>query len=175
MPWTETEIVSDRLTLRPFVDADKPAMVAMRTSEQVYRYLGGPADSDFAQELAGATVGEQWGVFGIIDSMSGATLGSVHLGRERGVLEVSYELLPSAWGKGIAAEAVSALLAWAAIEFGDTVVVAVTQTANARSVALLDRLGFELVRTFEEFDAEQGWFQRDMEPTPGQAEHLAEA
>jgi RimJ/RimL family protein N-acetyltransferase len=166
MPWTETEIATDRLMLRPLVDADKPAIVAMRTSEQVYRYLGGPTGSQFANELADATVGEQWGVFGIIDSMSGAAIGSVHLGRDRGVLEVSDELLPSAWGQGVAAEAVSALLAWAATESGDAEVIAVTQTANSRSVALLERLGFDLVRTFEEFDAEHGYFHRDRQRDP---------
>ena len=164
MAWTNDEIVTERLRLRPFCDADKPAIVAMRTNDEVYRYLGGPAGSDFADELADATVGEQWGVFGIIDLATGAAIGSVHLGPDRrGVLELDYELLPSFWGQGVAAEAVTALLAWAMAELDDTEVIAVTQTANTRSVALLDRLGFVLKHTFEEFDAEQGWFRRDLQ------------
>ena len=162
MAWTDDEIVTDRLTLRPFCDADKPAIVEIRTNDEVYQYLGGPAGPDFADELADATVGEQWGVFCIADSATGEALGSVHLGRDRGLLEVSYELLPSRWGQGIAAEAVAALLTWAATEFGDNEVIAVTQTANTRSVVLLERLGFVLQRTFDEFEAEQGWFSRPL-------------
>ena len=83
MAWTNDEIVTERLRLRAFCDADKPSIVAMRTNEEVYRYLGGPAGLGFADELADATVGEQWGVFGIIDSAMGAAIGSVHLGTER--------------------------------------------------------------------------------------------
>ncbi len=52
-------------------DADKPAIVAIRTNDEVYQYLGGPAGPDFADELADATVGEQWGGFCIADSATG--------------------------------------------------------------------------------------------------------
>ena len=163
MAWTTDEIITERLRLRPFREVDKPAIIALRTNEEVARFLGGPAGPAFADELADATVGEQSGVFGIIDSATDAAIGSVHLGSgRRGVLELVYELLPSFWGQGIAAEAVTAVLQWAVAEFDETEVIAVTQTANTRSVTLLGRLGFVLERTFEEFDAELGWFRRPL-------------
>ena len=166
MPWTDQTIATERLELRPFTEADKPAIIAVRTDAEVYRYLGGPAGPDFADEIADATVGEQWGVFAIVDRATGEAMGSTHLGRERGELEVSYELLPTRWGQGLALEAVSAGLGWAAEHLDDDTVIAVTQTANVRSVALLECLGFDLVRTFEEFDAEQGEFRRGLQRDP---------
>jgi RimJ/RimL family protein N-acetyltransferase len=162
MPWTDVEISAERLTLRPFVHADKPAIVELRTSPEVCRYLGGPAGAEFAAEIRAATVGERWGVFGVAELETGQAIGSLHFDRGRGVLEVSYELMPTHWGQGLAQEALSAALGWAARELDEEDVVAVTQTANAASVALLGRLGFELERTFEEFDAEQGWFSRSL-------------
>lgn len=73
-----------------------------------------------------------------------------------GDLELSYVTPVSAWGHGYAAEACTAVLAWSDEHLGEPVVLC-TQTANAASVALAERLGFTLVETFEEFGAEQ-WF-----------------
>ena len=166
MPWTDHVVATERLTLRPFVETDKPAIITLRTDAETYRYLGGPAGPGFAEEVAESTVGEQWGVFAIAQSDTDEVIGSTHLSRERDELEVSYELLPSHWGQGLAFEAVGAMLGWATAHLDDETIIAVTQTANTRSVALLDRLGFEFVRTFEEFDAEQGEFRRALQRPP---------
>ena len=166
MAWTDLTVVTERIVLRPFVETDKPAIIDMRTDAQVYRYLGGPAGPEFAEEIAGATVGEQWGVFAIADRATDAAIGSTHFSRDRGELEVSYELLPTHWGQGLAFEAVGATIGWAGAHLDDDTVIAVTQTANAKSVALLERLGFEFVRAFEEFDAEQGEFRRLVQREP---------
>lgn len=160
MAWTDTNIVTDRLLLRPFVDDDKPAIIEMRTDSDIGRYLGGPSGDEIVAQVNASTVGVQWGVFCSVDRATGEVVGSVSLDRHRGELEVSYELLPAHWGRGLATEAVTAVIGWAAEHTDDVTVIAVTQTANASSVALLERLGFQLERTFEEFDAEQGWFRR---------------
>lgn len=160
MAWTSDNIVTPRLLLRPFVEADKPAIIEIRRDSDVGRYLGGPAGGEVVEQINAATVGERWGVFCSVDRATGDVVGSVSLDRHRGELEVSYELLPAYWGRGFATEAVGAVIGWVAEHTDDTTIIAVTQTANASSVALLDRLGFELEHTFEEFDAEQGWFRR---------------
>ena len=160
MAWTDATISTERLTLRPFAEFDKPAIVELRTNADIHRYLGGPAGPEFAEQIRDATVGEQPGVFCVAESETDRAIGSLHFDRGRGVLEVSYELMPTHWGRGLAQEAVGAALAWAAAEYDDEEVIAVTQTANTPSVVLLGRLGFELVGTFEEFGAEQGRFLR---------------
>ena len=71
-------------------------------------------------------------------------------------LELSYVTPVSAWGHGYATEAATAVLAWADEVLGEPVVLC-TQGANARSLALAERLGFTEVARFEEFGAEQ-WY-----------------
>ncbi len=61
-----------------------------------------------------------------------------------GVHEVSYQLHPTAWGQGHAATALRATLAWAFDQAALPQVIAVTQTSNARSLALLARVGMRL-------------------------------
>lgn len=166
MPWTETTVATERLTLRPFVEADKSAIIALRTDELVRRFLGGAMGPEAAEEIRSATVGEQWGVFGVVLDEPENVIGAVSFGRQHGELEISYEFLPDYWGKGLATEAVGAALGWVTAHTDADEIIAVTQTANMPSVALLERLGFERERTFEEFDAEQGQFRRQLRRTP---------
>ncbi|MGY0235420.1 GNAT family N-acetyltransferase [Longispora urticae] len=72
-----------------------------------------------------------------------------------GKLELGYLLRRDAWGAGLAYEASAAALRAAAAELPDQPVILVTQSANARSLRLAARLGFQPVGTFEQFDAEQ--------------------
>lgn len=160
MAWTTDHLYSDRLVLRPFVDDDKPRIIELMTSGRVQRYLGGPLPADEALLIREATVGERWGSFCAADRSTNRMLGTVTFDREHGELEVSYQLLPGSWGRGIALEMVDAALRWAVDETDDTEVIAVTQTANGPSVALLERLGFAREKSFEEFGAEQTQFRR---------------
>ena len=68
-----------------------------------------------------------------------------------------YLFLPSAWGRGYAAEACAAVLEWSDIALPGEPLVLCTQTANLGSMRLAARLGFTEVERFEEFGAEQ-WF-----------------
>ncbi|WP_434095598.1 GNAT family N-acetyltransferase, partial [Streptomyces goshikiensis] len=71
--------------------------------------------------------------------------------------ELSYMLLPEAWGHGYALEACSAALSWFADAFPGEPVVLCTQVANDRSVRVAEKLGFSETERFEECGAEQ-WF-----------------
>lgn len=74
-------------------------------------------------------------------------------GRE---LELSYVLLPDAWGRGIAEAACRDLLARVASEVrGDEPLLAVTQTSNQKALALAGRLGFVACGEFVEFGSDQ--------------------
>src|SRR6185312_14814697 len=72
-------------------------------------------------------------------------------------LELGYLFLPTAWGRGYAAEACAAALDWIAGAFPGEPVVLCTQTANAPSMRLAAKLGFTEVDQFEEYGAQQ-WF-----------------
>jgi RimJ/RimL family protein N-acetyltransferase len=58
-------------------------------------------------------------------------------------VEIAYRLARGAWGRGIATEAASALVAHALGPLGLPRVVAVTYPANQASQRVLDKLGFE--------------------------------
>ncbi len=102
MVWTDTTIETERLTLRPLVKKDKPAIREWMSSSVVRQFPGSPVGEAQLEPLEHAAVGEQWGVFCIADNSSGEPLGSCALERERGELEVSFQLLPQHWGRGIA-------------------------------------------------------------------------
>ena len=103
--------------------------------------------------------------FFVVD-LDGAMIGTVTLERrdaERpghvrphgGEAELGYLFLPEAWGRGYAAEACAAALAWFADAAPGEPVVLCTQTANDRSMRLAAKLGFAEVERFEEYGAEQ--------------------
>lgn len=152
--------------MREVRHGDLAGCVQLLVEPEVRSYLGGPLPLERAREVARDCVGRA-GVFAV--TAADTFVGTVVLNRRdrarpgrrdlfRGdALEVSYTLLPEHWGHGHAGEAVGLVLDWAAAAVPDDLVVICTQSANARSVALAERLGFAEVARFEEFAAEQ-WF-----------------
>jgi RimJ/RimL family protein N-acetyltransferase len=151
--WTDEQVTTERLVLRAATEADKPAMRRLSLDPEVQRFLGGPADVATVDAALAGPAGQRWGRF-MIDH-SGAAIGAVLLDRDRGELEVGYLLLPDYWGRGFTTEAVRGVLGWAAANTGDDHVIAITQAANTRSRAVLDRLGFTVRSEFIEYDAPQ--------------------
>jgi RimJ/RimL family protein N-acetyltransferase len=159
MAWTDESIENGRVRLRAFAESDKPLIRELFASEVVRRYLGGPLDAAAIDRVMAEKVGETPGVFCVVDISTEETVGSVHLDRHHGEPEVSYEFLPRAWGKGFAAAAMSELLKWTWSADPCMSVIAVTQTANRRSVRLLERLGFAFEVEFEEWSAMQSQYR----------------
>lgn len=73
-------------------------------------------------------------------------------------VEVSYQLLPKWWGKGYATEVINRVIKFAFEVLDINKVVAETQTANIRSKKLLERVGMELVTTYQRFNEEQSLY-----------------
>lgn len=168
-PWLAEPVLSPRLTLRPGrdTDSDRAAVVQMLTDPQIRQFLGGPVPDEDAREAVNGPAGQRWGSF-LLElrqgdgSATAAVIGGCSLSRERGELEVSYQLLPRFWGQGFATEAVAAILAWAHEHLHDSGVIAVTQAANSASLGLLARLGFVARERFVEFGADQVLLHREL-------------
>ncbi|MCB0132728.1 MAG: GNAT family N-acetyltransferase [Caldilineaceae bacterium] len=148
-----------RLRLTPLAPADLLPFVALHTDARVRRYLGGALTNDRAETrlrdyLAGATSKPVW-VLRPKDETR--FLGTVDLQPHHDGMnmEISYLLLPDAWGHGYATEAVRALLAHAMDDLGLACVVAETQRANLASCRLLERCGMSRTRRLVRFGAEQ--------------------
>lgn len=69
--------------------------------------------------------------------------------------EVSYQILPKWWGKGIGSEVVEEVINYAFKSLNLPEVIAETQTANKPSCRLLEKLGMNLRETLLIFGEEQ--------------------
>ena len=159
MPWLDEPLDTKRLVLRVPTDDDLEVIVRMLTDPAVRGYLGGPVPEDRARAALSGPLDERWGSFLVTRTDTGEVVGSCLLDRERGELEVSYQLLPEHWGHGYAREAVTRVLTWAWANTDAARVIAVTQTANAASMRLLEVLGMHVEEEFEEHGAVQTRFQ----------------
>ncbi|MEU4077639.1 GNAT family N-acetyltransferase [Streptomyces venezuelae] len=153
-----TELRTERLLLRPVTPADADVVRELLTDERVRTYLGGPASPErvAARQAAYPQMPGPWAIVRVVDDR---TVGLAGIGadpRREGRAEISYQLLPTAWGCGLGREAVAAIVGWwaAAVPDGGPLV-AVTQAANARSRRLLESLGMVLVDELDEHGSRQ--------------------
>ncbi|WP_329520704.1 GNAT family N-acetyltransferase [Spirillospora sp. NBC_01491] len=165
-----TEITTNRLRLRKAHDADIDGLIELQTDPQVRAHLGGPRPRGVVEQYFDANgisaIADKPGTYVIADEETDQFIGTLvldrrsadlpgHVTEEGGELELSYLLRRGRWGAGLAFEAATAMLRAAAGELPDQPVLAVTQTANERSLKLATRLGFQRMGTFEAYDAEQ--------------------
>jgi RimJ/RimL family protein N-acetyltransferase len=135
-----------RLRLRAPTLADFDAWAAILTGPAGV-HMGGPFDRDdaFAEFLAscGTWLLRGHGPLTVTDKATGATLGFVLIGFEPGDQEpeLGWFLIPTAEGRGIAAEAAAALRAHAFGPLGMTRLVSYIAPGNTRSRRLAERLG----------------------------------
>lgn len=165
-------MTSPEIQLRNGRVSDAARMVQLFTDDRVRRHLGGPKPKAIAWPLAGVSLAgarcgrRRWAQI-IADSRSDRMLGTVmvdrrdpdrpgHVRPEGRELELSYVLLPDAWGQGIAEVACRDLLARVAADVpGDEPVLVVTQASNQKALALAARLGFTGSGEFTEFGSDQ--------------------
>lgn len=145
-------IETERLILRPWREADRPWWRAMMADPEVGHWLGGmltPEASDAAFDRAKAAIeSDGFGMWATERKGDGAVVGSVGV---RGVIgadhpmagstELGWRLARNAWGAGYASEGAAAALAWGFANLDLAEIVAFTADANARSAAVMRRIG----------------------------------
>lgn len=146
------------MTLRPLSPADVDLLVDLDSDPEVMRYLtnGGPTSREEMARIVQGSLGHRWLGF---ERSTNDFVGWFALARTAdGEYELGYRLRRAAWGRGLASEGVSALLAFAFTERGARRVWAQTMAVNARSRRVMERGGMRYVRTFHE---------RFNDPVPG--------
>ncbi len=144
-----------RLLLRGPRVEDAQAHAALWADPVVTRYIGGvpvAAPESWLRLLRNAG---HWALLGfgcwlIEDAASGQLIGEagfLDLRRDTepsfaGTLEIGWVVAPAAHGRGLATEAVRAMLAWGAGHFGPARVVCMIDPANAASLRLAQAQGF---------------------------------
>ena len=140
-----------RLELRPYGPDDVDALFALKSDPVVMRYGSHAPWSERQQALerierdrsemaAGNYV--SLAIFGPGEPASIGQCALFELDEQCRRAEVGYSLAPSAWGRGYANEAVSALLDWGFAELNLNRVEADVDPRNTPSVRALERLGF---------------------------------
>lgn len=160
------DVRRERVRLRPFEERDLDAMAAYRGDAEVCRYL--PFDPQTADDirrrngaLMGRTTleGENGGVMLAVERLDDdLVIGDLvlfHLDPAAGSAEIGWVMSPAASGRGLATEAVRALIGTAFEVYGLRRLVARIDPDNARSVALAERLGMRREAHFVEED----WFK----------------
>jgi len=148
-----------RLRLRPFNDADADALFALHSSAYVLRYWDAPPWSErvraekfitACRQMAEEGTGTRLAVARVSD---GAFIGWCSLTRwnpNYRSASMGYCLDDAAWGHGYATEAARALLQWAFDTLDLNRVQAETDTRNAASARVLEKLGFVREGTLRE-------------------------
>jgi RimJ/RimL family protein N-acetyltransferase len=119
-PYSTLTLETERLALRPLVLADAPALYEIFSHPEVARYGSRPPWTTLAQSTATIERDIQSAADGVClrlglflrtdDALIGAcTL--FHINEQCRRAEIGYDLAPSAWGRGYATEAITALLA----------------------------------------------------------------
>lgn len=140
---------TERLQLRTFRSDDLPPFAALNADPEVYAWLGGSPiarqESDaiaaWAQQLYAS---EGIGLLAVERLADQRFLGMCGLHHQRSFpddVEVAWRLARSYWGRGYATEAAAE---WLRIGFEDlefSRIISITEPVNARSLAVMRRLG----------------------------------
>ncbi len=149
-------IFTERCLLVPIQENDSHHIEKLYSDEKTRFYLGGTiSPASFSQhfsKMLDSSTDYYWLIyFGHNDDaefVGMISIGQHHNGND---FEISYQLLPSFWGKGIAQEAAVSVLSYAKNTLGLNRVLAETQLANDASRKLLQKIGmleFERVSRF---------------------------
>jgi RimJ/RimL family protein N-acetyltransferase len=146
---------TDRLLLRPYRLEDFDAYTAMWADPAVVRFIGG---TPFSREASWTRFLRQvgmwqvmrFGFFAIEDRATGAFLGEAGFFEVRrdvvpsieGTLETGWALVREAQGRGLAEEAVRAVLAWGEAQLPGRRVTCMIDPGHAASLHVAHKLGF---------------------------------
>ncbi len=148
-----------RLRLRPFADTDAVALFALHTNAHVLRYWDSSPWSDRARagrflatcrRLENEGTGARVAVERHGDGTFVGWCGLTRWNPDYRSAALGYCLDDAAWGQGYATEAARALLQWAFDTLSLNRVQAETDTRNAASARVLEKLGFVREGTLRE-------------------------
>lgn len=143
-----------RLILRRQQVSDIEPLVDLWLDPEVTRYVGGPRDRDrlrsALEEIAQDPFAERFDLWPLVEKETDRVIGNCGL-REKEVegvvdIELSYFLVPSAWGKGYAQEIGQALKQYAFDVLGLERLIALIDPENEASERVARKVGMRLDR-----------------------------
>ena len=165
-PWLfETE----RLAVRPKTAADAESFHAVYGDDDVMRFSGGGFTTlertrDFVASHMRHQEVHGFSMWALVDRSTRTLLGDVGFLAYQDGVEIGWHLRRSAWGRGYATEAASACLAYGFDQLKFARVSAFTESANAASIRVIDKLGMRYVRRGA--DGVPAWVEYVITPAP---------
>lgn len=164
-----TLIVTERLVLRPPVEADLADMLTLWGDERVLRHIGPPGTREQVWARLLKYVGHwslfRFGYWMVRDAANGRFLGEAGIAFQKrgdggGDPEAGWALTFDAQGKGYASEALGAILAWGDGNFGWPRIACLIGAENMQSIRLAERHGFRRCGETTLADAPMELFER---------------
>ncbi len=161
-------IETSRLLLRPVEPGDAPAIYAYQSDAEIYRYMNTepPASADAVAETI-----RQWlelraedrpPPWVIIFKETGRVAGRIgldHLNREHSAGWLDYQLARELWGRGIATEAVRAVLGYGFGTLGLNRIGAYCWDGNAASQRVMEKAGMQYEGTLRQIRFAKGAYR----------------
>ena len=157
---TPVQLLTERLKLRQWRPRDLPVFAAMNADPEVMKFFPAPLsrqESDaMANQIGSLITANGWGLWAIERLEDERFIGFVGLHEPMHVfpfspcVEIGWRLSRDTWGQGMATEAANEALKFAFEGLGLDQVVSFTPTVNARSRAVMERLG--MVNSQADFD-----------------------
>ncbi len=155
-------IETERCTLRSVNKDDQHDLHQLYASKDVRRFLGGAADDKSFrarfEELIGSP-DKNW-VVHLKDNNEFVGVVSIAPSHEGADQEISYQVQKKFWSKGLASEAVKAVMIYAADTLKLPALIAETQDANEPSKNLLKKLGMQFDGTVIRYGEKQAIFRK---------------
>jgi len=169
-----TIIETDRLIIREILEEDAQGIYNLDSDERVVKYVGSMVITSMeeAHEII-EFIQKQYSDFGvgrwaIIEKTTGAFIGwcgfklvENGLNGLREYLDLAYRFRYDAWGKGYATEAALACLDYAAKNFPQHPIFAVSEVENESSKRVLGKIGFHAAYTFDLDGVDHYWYMRE--------------
>lgn len=155
----QPRLETERLVLRPFTQADFPALLDIYTDERTARFIGGACNDEDAWRRLATHVGHValrgYGVFAVEERASGEVVGYSGPWYPHGwpEPEIAWSLRASHQGRGYATEAARCARGYVYRSLGWSTVVSVIALDNRASIRVAERLGATLERTL----VNRGW------------------
>ena len=141
-------IQTERLSVRPFVESDFDALIALREPWEVRKYLGGVRNTvEFTRQRLDyylahhVRYGYSIGVVSLKSSPAMIGFGGLQHFNQGDEIELGYVFAEAYWGQGLATELAFGCLRFGFNELGVDRIIAVADEANLASRRVMEKIG----------------------------------
>jgi ribosomal-protein-alanine N-acetyltransferase len=147
------KLVTERLLLRSLQTTDANEIFALRSDDNVNKYLGRPKAKtiedagQFIEKILNSIANDQclwWAIEIKPETVLAGAILLWNIDKEKNEIEIGYELLPQYHGKGIIQEAMQVVLRFGFESLKFNSIVAIVHKENIPSIKILERNSFVL-------------------------------